>query len=398
MFETVESRGVDQILALMLAFRADTRDQKIDLVVGVYKDEAGYVPVMRAVKAAERRLVEEEATKMYVGMSGDAEYCTHAQLLLLGKDAPQIADGRVMTFQTPGGSGALKVACDFLNSLEPGKRLWVSDPTWANHIPVAEDAGLKTVAYPYFRPSDRGLDFEAMMNCLAAEAKPGDAILLHGCCHNPTGVDLSLAQWETVTDFVLDRGLIPLVDCAYQGLGEGMEEDVAGLRYMMSRLPEMLIASSFSKNFGIYRERTGALTAIARHADEKSTVQAAIETVVRSNYSMPPSHGARVVATVFSDPELYADWDAELTGMRERIATMRELLKQKLEERQVTADVSFLTEQKGMFSYTGLTVDQIERLKSDFGIYVALDGRINIAGLSAENLDAVADGFAAVMR
>lgn len=398
MFENLRSRGVDQILALMLEFRADPREDKVDLVVGVYKDAQGAVPVMRAVKEAERRLFESEETKTYVGMAGDAEFRALVPGMLLGARSKVMAEGRVTSLQTPGGSGAIKVACDLLNTIEPAKRLWVSTPTWANHEPVASDAGLTIARYPYFRPSDRGLDFDAMMGHLEANSSEGDAILLHACCHNPTGVDLSQAQWAQVTEFVIERGLLPLIDCAYQGLGQGMEEDVAGLRYMAERVPEMLICNSFSKNFAVYRERTGALSLIARTPKDLAGTQAATETVIRSNYSMPPSHGARIVATVLKDPQLAADWSEELGHMRNRIARMRAALKQRLQERQITEDLSFLTEQVGMFSYTGLSAEQVHTLRERHGIYVADDGRINVAGLSASNLDVVADGFAAVMR
>ncbi len=398
MFETIQSRGVDQILSLMLAFRSDPRDQKVDLVVGVYKDANGDVPVMKAVKAAEKVLLEEEDTKTYVGMAGDAEYRAFVPPMLLGSEAKVIKEGRITSLQTVGGSGALKVGCDLLHGMNPDQLVWVSTPTWANHIPVATDSGLKTAQYPYFRLSDRGLDFDGMMSHLEANAKAGDAILLHACCHNPTGVDLSFEQWKIVTDFVLKRGLLPYVDCAYQGLGDGMEEDVAGLRYLAERVPEMLLASSFSKNFGIYRERTGALSIVARTPEELAVVQEAAETAIRSNYSMPPSHGARVVATVLSDPAMKADWAEELEEMRERVAEMRSELRRMLEERQVTRDLSFITDQKGMFSYTGFTKDEVVRLRDDFGIYTAGDGRMNVAALAPENLEAVADGCAAILR
>jgi aspartate/tyrosine/aromatic aminotransferase len=397
MFETIESRGVDQILALMKAFQADPRDMKVDLVVGVYKDAQGAVPVMKAVKGAEKKLVEDETTKTYVGMAGDADFRAFVPPLLLGEGAAQIAEGRVTSLQAVGGSGALKVGCDLLNAIEPGKRLWVSTPTWANHIPVANDAGLKVMEYPYFRPSDRGLDFEGMIKHLQSNSAPGDAILLHACCHNPTGVDLTLEQWKILSTFIADRRLLPFVDCAYQGLGDGMEQDVAGLRILAASVREMLIASSFSKNFGIYRERTGALTLIAPNDEVLVKTQEAAETVIRSNYSMPPSHGARVVATVFGSPDLTAAWSTELDEMRDRIAEMRESLRVKLQERQVTQDLSFLTDQKGMFSYTGFGPEDVARLRAELGIYTAEDGRINVAGLSDDNLDRVVEGFAAVL-
>ncbi|MBT0958468.1 aspartate/tyrosine/aromatic aminotransferase [Alphaproteobacteria bacterium KMM 3653] len=398
MFENIQSRGVDQILAMMQTFKADARETKVDLIVGVYKDAKGDVPVMRAVKEAERRLIEAEDTKTYVGISGDPVFRGQVPALLLGAGSPVIAQERVASLQTVGGSGALRVGCDLLNAVMPAQKIWVSTPTWANHVPIATDAGLTVDTYPYFRPSDRGLDFEAMMAHLEAHSKAGEILLLHACCHNPTGVDMSLEQWQIVTDFVVERGLIPYVDCAYQGLGNGMEEDAAGLRIMAEKVPEMVLASSFSKNFGIYRERTGALSVIAKTPEDLTKTLKAAETLIRSNYSMPPSHGARIVATVFDDADLTADWRSELDEMRVRIAEVRQELRAKLEARQVTQDLAFLTDQNGMFSYTGFNPEQVTKLREDHGIYTAGDGRINVAGLTPENLDAVADGFAAVLR
>ena len=397
MFETITPGESDKILALMGVFRADPRPEKVDLVVGVYKDAEGRVPVMRAVKAAEARLQAEEDSKTYVGIAGDAAFCGHVGRFLLGDDAPQLQD-RVATLQTVGGSAALRVGCDLLASLREGQRIWVGTPTWANHVPVAQAAGLEVREHPYFRAEDRGLDFDGMVATLEAEAEPGDAIILHGCCHNPTGVDMSLAQWRALTDLVLAKGLIPFVDCAYQGLGDGLEADVEGLRHMAGQVPEMLIASSYSKNFALYRERTGALTIQAATPDALAAAFAATEAVIRPNYSMPPSHGARVVTTILGDDGLRSDWRAELDEMRARIAEMRRALRAKLEERQVSADLSFLTQQVGMFSYTGFTPADVDRLRDGYGIYIAGDGRINVAGLSPGTLDHVADGFAECLR
>lgn len=397
MFESIQTRGVDNLLSLMQTFRVDPRPHKVDLVVGVYKDEHGHVPIMRSVKEAEQRLVDGENTKNYVGISGDADFCALVPDVLLGAAAKPIVERRMQSMQTPGGSGALKVACDFLNTMEKGKRIWVSTPTWANHIPVAKDAGLTVDHYPYFRPSDKGLDFAGMMDHLQANARSGDVVLLHACCHNPTGVDLSLEQWQTVTELVMNRGLLPLVDCAYQGLAEGMEADASGLRHMADAVPEMLIANSFSKNFGIYRERTGAISVIAQSPAQLEQAKVGIETVIRSNYSMPPSHGARVVTTILSDPALCEDWQAELSKIRARITEMRHALQGKLHQRQVNLDTGFLTTQRGMFSYTGFSPEVVKRLKEDSAIYIAGDGRINIAGLCHANLEGVADGMAAAI-
>ncbi|MGR3500742.1 amino acid aminotransferase [Pseudaestuariivita sp.] len=398
MFAQIEPRAVDPIMAMMAEFKADPRDTKVDLIVGVYKDENGKVPVMRAVKGAEAKTLDAEATKTYVGIAGDADLNTRTPQILLGKGHAALEAGRVGAVQSVGGSGALRVACDLIASTIPGTTVWVSNPTWANHIPVAKAAGLRVDHYPYFRPSDRGLDFDGMMSHLKDNATPGDVVLLHACCHNPTGVDLSLEQWKEVTQLIVDKELFPFVDCAYQGLGNGLEEDVAGLRHLADNVPEMLIASSYSKNFGIYRERTGGLTVLAESAEALKPVMAQLNATIRSNYSMPPSHGARIVAEVFADAALHADWEAELTEVRERIAAMRLALREKLEERQVSVDLSFVTDQVGMFSYTGFTPEQIKLVRDEYGIYMASDGRINVAALGPSNIDHVADGFAAALR
>lgn len=395
MFESLSLRKVDNLLALMQAFRADQRSDKVDLVVGVYKNDAGDVPVMCAVKEAEQRLVADEDSKNYVGIAGDAAFRELVPGLLLGADHTLIGASRIASIQSPGGTGALKVACDMLQAITPGKAFWVSTPTWANHIPIATDAGLTVAQYPYFQKETRGLEFDAMMAHLSANAQAGDALLLHACCHNPTGVDLSLEQWKAVTDLVLDRGLLPVVDCAYQGLADGMDADAAGLRHMASCVPEMLIASSNSKNFAIYRERTGALSLVAKSKTDLTTAFTAAETVIRSNYSMPPSHGARVVTTILQDPALRNIWEAELAEMRGRNSTMRSGLRSRLQARGVEADTSFLTNQRGMFTYTGFSPDDVHWLRENRGIYMAGDGRINVAGLGSGNIDAVADALAA---
>ena len=398
MFDTIKPRGIDQLMALTQAFRNDKRTQKVDLIVGVYKDDAGVVPVMSAVKKAEAHILEEETTKNYVGVVGDADVNRITPELILGVDSPVLAAKRTGAVQTPGGSGALKVAFDLISSIRPDAKVWMSRPTWANHMPIARDAGIQIDTYPYFREADRGLDFDAMIAHLDAEAKAGDIILLHACCHNPTGVDLTMPHWEALGKLIIERCIIPFVDSAYQGLGVSMEEDVAGLRHLAEHVPEMLIASSFSKNFGIYRERCGALTVIAKDGESVPRVMTALQTVIRSNYSMPPSHGARIVGTVFGHEALKEEWAEELEVMRKRIAETRIMLRAKMEELQVTADLSFLTDQRGMFSYTGFSTEQVERLRNEFGIYTAGDGRINVAGVGSQNIDYVASSFAAIMR
>lgn len=394
MFDRLKLRKVDNLLALMQAFRADQRSDKVDLVVGVYKNDAGEVPVMHAVKQAEQRLVAGETSKNYVGIVGDADFRDLIPSVLLGADHTLIGESRITSIQTPSGTGALKVACDMLQAISAGKTFWVSTPTWANHIPIATDAGLTVAQYPYFHKQIRGLEFDAMMAHLSSNAKTGDALLLHACCHNPTGVDLSFEQWKAVTDFVLERGVLPVVDCAYQGLADGMDADAAGLRYMAARVTEMLISSSNSKNFAIYRERTGALSLVAKSKTDLTAAFTAAETVIRSNYSMPPSHGARVVATILQAPDLRKLWEEELSEMRNRISAMRSGLRSRLQTLGVETDTSFLTDQRGMFTYTGFSPDDVRWLREERGIYIAGDGRINVAGLGSGNIDAVAEALA----
>ena len=398
MFENIESGGIDQLMKLMQEFRNDPRDQKVDLVVGVYKDDAGDVPVMRAVKSAEARVLEAEPTKNYVGISGNTDYNRKVPALLLGEDHPVVANNRFLTTQTVGGSGALRIGFEFAKKLSAGSSLWVSSPTWANHIPVAEAVGLDVKHYPYFRHSDRGLDFEGMLECLSEQAQPGDFVLLHACCHNPTGIDLQPGQWVELTKTLKSRNLVPFVDCAYQGLGDGMEADVQGLRGLANEMDEMIIASSFSKNFGIYRERAGALTLVCRTAGDVSKCNTLVQSLARTAYSMPPSHGATVVDAILSDSDLTAEWSEELNEMRDRIGRMRVELRSRIAEFQVSQDLSFLTDQKGMFSYTGFQPTDVELLRDKYGIYIAGDGRINVAGLCTGNLDYVAEAFAQVLR
>lgn len=398
MFDDIRPGGVDALMALMQAFMADPRPGKIDLVVGVYKDESGRVPILGSVKEAEGRLLAEEDTKTYVGILGDRALAALVPGLVFGDGAAVVAEDRVRSLQTPGGCGALKVGFDFLASLQPGMRVWMGTPTWANHAPIAEGARLRVMAHPYFRAEDRGLDFEGMMDRLERDAAEGDAILLHACCHNPTGVDLSPEQWEGLGDLLRRKRILPFVDSAYQGFGRGLEEDMAGLRHLAGVVPEMLVATSFSKNFGIYRERAGALSVVAGTPGAADRALQGITSVVRANYSMPPSHGGRIVVTVLTDAALRARWLGELAEMRERIAGNRRALRAALEARQAGGDMGFLTDQVGMFSYTGLGLEQVRRLRDEYAIFVAEDGRINVAGLTGDTMDRVAEGFAAVLR
>lgn len=395
MFEKIAPPEGDRLLALMLAFRADPRPQKIDLGVGIYMDDDGRAPVMAAVKEAERRVWEAETTKAYVGSLGYPAFNAAAEEIVLGVDHPARAEGRVRTFQTPGGTAALRVAGDLIATQFPGTSVWMSDPTWINHAPGQRAAGNGVRFHPYIRRSDRGLDLDGMLEALD-DAAPGDVVLIQAACHNPTGVDLGPADWEDVTELCRRRGLLPLVDNAYQGFGGGRSADAAGLRAMAAQVPCMIITTSFSKSFGLYRDRVGAVTLIGESAAAVALAEAASATVIRANYSMPPHHGAAVVAEIWADDALRQVWADELESMRLRLLSMREALAAALADRGV--DGRYLLQQKGMFSYTCLPMDAVVDLRERHAVYLTDDGRMNVAGLNAGNLERVAAAFAAVER
>ena len=386
MFEKVSLAPADPILGLTSEFKADTNPEKINLSVGVYQDASGVTPVLASVKEAERRLVETEKSKGYLPIDGAAEYALGVQQLLLGEGSELIASGRVTTSHTPGGTGALRVAANFLRSEFPDSKLWLSAPTWPNHPKIFQAAGVTTETYAYFDRETNGLDFAAMAASLK-KIPAGDVVLLHGCCHNPTGIDPTLEQWQEIAEIVSERKLLPLVDFAYQGFADGLQEDSAGLTAILAKCDELLICSSFSKNFGLYRERVGALTAISSSKEVAAAVQSQIKAGVRSNYSNPPAHGAAVVTTVLTDAALRTQWEKELAEMRERIASMRTLFVDTLKAKGVPGDFSFITGQRGMFSFSGLTPEQVERLKKEFAIYIVGSGRINVAGMTAANMN-----------
>lgn len=394
MFETLRPAPPDAIFGITEAFAADSNPQKINLAVGVFKDAQGQTPVLACVKAAERRLVESETTKTYLGIEGLADYREHVRRLVFG-DA--VAADRVAVVQTPGGTGGLRVLADFLAAHLSGATVWVSNPTWENHTNIFTSAGLATDSYRYLDASKTRLDFQGMLDDLTAKARPGDVVLLHACCHNPTGVDLSPEQWSQVAELVVERKLLPLVDFAYQGFGAGLEEDAAGLRTLLGRCEELLVASSFSKNFGLYSERVGAAALVAGEAAAAKAGLSQLKRAVRSNYSNPPRHGAAVVATVLGDAELTALWTQELTAMRERIAAMRQTLVEALRAGGAKRDFTFLLDQSGMFSYTGLTPMQCDRLRSEQSIYIVGSGRINVAGVSSTNLPRLSEGILSVL-
>jgi len=397
MFSAVEMAPRDPILGLTEAFNADTRAGKVNLGVGVYYDDNGKIPLLAAVREAEKARLESAPARGYLPIEGIAGYNAAVQALLFGADSPLIAQGRVATFECLGGTGALKVGADFLKRLYPRSEVWISDPSWENHRALFEGAGFKVNAYPYYDPVAHGVRFDEMIGCL--DGLPAGAIVvLHACCHNPTGFDLTAAQWERVVQAIAARGLIAFLDCAYQGFAVGIEEDASAVRLFAASGLNFFVSSSFSKSFSLYGERVGALSIVASDRDEAARVTSQVKRVVRTNYSNPPTHGAAVVAAVLSSPELRKLWETELAGMRERIRAMRVGLVEKLRQRGVTRDFSYVTRQRGMFSFSGLTGEQVNRLRDEYGIYAVSSGRICVAALNSRNIDYVADALAAILK
>jgi aspartate/tyrosine/aromatic aminotransferase len=392
MLEHLTLADPDPILSLMVRYREDARPGKIDLGVGVYRDDAGLTPILAAVREAERRYVAAQASKVYVGIVGDAEFNQRIAELTLG---PAYDPGRSRAVQTPGGSGALRVLMDLVHLAHPHATLWLSEPTWPNHLMIAQAAHLATTRYPYVDETG-ALVFDAMLAALR-KAMPGDVALIHGSCHNPTGVDLNLSQWAAVADLLAERGIIPLVDIAYQGFGAGLDEDAAGLRLLVAKVPEVLIAVSCSKNFGVYRDRVGAAVVVARDAAEAGAAGSRMGTVARALYSMPPHHGAALVATVLGDPALKAEWQAELASMRDRMRVLRSGLADALRRATNSARFDSIATGNGMFTRLGLSAAQIDRLRDERAVYAISDSRINIAGLPGERLDELAAHIAAVL-
>jgi len=396
MFETLDMAPADAILGLTEAFRQDANPEKINLGVGVYKDADNATPILESVKRAEERMLGEETTKSYLPISGSEAYGAAARSLLFGEGHEIVVSGRAATAQTPGGTGALRVAGDFIRTRFPGARIWVSEPTWANHGNVFGAAGLDVQRYPYYDASGKCLAFEAMVGALG-EVPAGDVVLFHGCCHNPSGMDPAPEQWHALTDLAQERGFLPLLDFAYHGLGDGLDEDAVGLRTFCRPGAELLVASSFSKNFGLYNERVGALTLVAGSAGAADRAFSHVKKVIRANYSNPPSHGAGIVTTVLTEPGLRALWEGEVKGMRDRINGMRKLFVETLKSKGVARDYSFLTRQKGMFSFSGLTREQVDTLRDKYSIYIVGSGRINVAGMTPGNMDRLCGAIAAVL-
>ena len=385
MFETLKAQPADKILALVQAYREDPRDTKIDLGVGVYKDASGNTPVMRAVKAAEQRIWENQDTKAYTGLAGDPAYTNAMAALVLGDAVPR---GAIAAAATPGGTGAVRQAFELVRMANPDARVFVSDPTWPNHLSILSYLGMEVVNYRYFDSATGGVNFDGMIEDLKT-AKKGDVVLLHGCCHNPTGANLNSSEWDAVIEVLQSTGAVPMIDIAYQGFGDGLEADAAATRKVASSVPECLIAASCSKNFGIYRERTGILMLVASEAAQGLN-QATLAFLNRQNYSFPPDHGARIVSTILTDDALKADWQAELEDVRNAMLALREQLAGELQRLSGSDRFGFLAQHRGMFSRLGTTPDKVEALREKHGIYMVGDSRMNIAGLNQNSVPILA--------
>lgn len=394
MFETLSKAPGDKILALMGEYAADPRPTKIDLGVGVYKDEQGVTPIMSSVKKAEQKILAQGKTKTYLGIAGNKGYGAAVLDLSL---ADSVDRSRVRIAQAPGGTGSLWVLMQLVNRAKPGATVWVSDPTWPNHNPIAENSGLVVKTYPYFDTATRGVKFDQMLAALDTMG-PGDVVLLHGCCHNPTGANLTNAQWDQVAASLARTGALPFIDLAYLGFGDGLLEDAYGTRKVLSVVPEALIAFSGSKNFGLYRERVGAAIIVARDAAQADVAQSQLLNIIRGAYSQPPDHGAEIIRTILEDAELRAEWEAELNMMRARMIRLREKLSAAIRTKSNSADFDFIADHRGMFSLLGLPNSVVEHLKATNGVYMIGDSRINVAGIPEDRVDDLADAFLSAMK
>jgi aspartate aminotransferase len=395
MLDTLERLPADSILGLSAACRADPNPDKVDLTVGIYMDEQGNCPVFEAVQQAQRALVAEESTKAYMPPEGDDAFNRGMQRLVLGEDSEALRNGRVSSIQTPGGCGALRIGAEIIHAAVPGARVWISDPTWPVHLPLVGSVGLRFENYRYYEAASHGVNFEGMVADLGAATR-GDVVLLHGCCHNPCGADLSLEQWGVIADMAEQQGFTPFVDIAYQGLGDGLAQDAAGLRLLAERLPEVILAASCSKNMGLYRERTGAAMFVCRDRDNAGAILSQALVAARRIYSMPPAHGALLAGRILSDDRLDTVWRSELATMCNRINGLRTALRAKLEAAS-GLDFGFIEREKGMFSFLGLTPEQTRRLREEHSVYMLGSSRINVAGVNARNLDYLAGAVANVL-
>ena len=396
MFENIKAAPADPILGLGEAFKSETRANKINLGIGIYKDAQGATPIMRAVKEAETRLLAKENSKNYLGIDGIADYNQRTKALLFGADSQIIAQDRARTVQSLGGTGALRIAAEFIKRQTKAQNVWISTPTWPNHNAIFNAVGMTIREYRYYDAERKALDWDNLIADLS-NANEGDVVLFHGCCHNPTGIDPTPEQWKQLAELSVKNGWLPLFDFAYQGLANGLNEDAVGLRTFAANHKELLVASSFSKNFGLYNERVGAFTLVAENADIAATALTQVKSIIRTLYSNPASHGGATVATVLNDPQLRQEWENELTEMRERIKKMRHLFVQLLKEYGAKQDFGFIMEQNGMFSFSGLTPEQVDRLREEFAIYAVRSGRINVAGITEDNIRYLCESIVKVL-
>ena len=394
MFESLEAAPADAILGLIAEHRNDTRAEKIDLGVGVYRTTEGTTPVLDVVKRAEKILLDTQDSKAYIGTAGAADFNVAMQNLIFGDS---VADERLATIQTPGGSGSLRVAAGMILRASPEASVWVSEPTWANHVPLLGGAGLNLKPHPYYDTKNHVIEIDEMLAALR-QAPAGDVVLLHACCHNPSGLDPSIEEWQAIADVVVERELVPFLDMAYQGFAQGLDADAYPVRLLAGRVPEMIVASSCSKNFGLYRDRVGTLTLLAADAASRDIVNSQVNSLVRTIYSVPPDHGAAVVSLILHDEALRSDWIAELTKMRERLREMRVLLNDALVEKAPDHDFSHLVRATGMFCFLGISAGQVARLKKDYGVYMVDSSRINVAGITPQNVAYLADSIAATLQ
>jgi len=397
MFESLNQLPADPILGLLSAFREDSHPQKVDLGVGVYKDEVGHTAIMAAVKKAEAIRLEKEDSKTYIGPAGAPGFNTAIQQLMMGEGHPVLIENRMRTSATPGGCGALRVAAELIKKVNPDANIWVSNPTWANHIPLLGSAGLGIKEYPYFNPETNTVDFDAMMSTLQGVGK-GDVVLLHGCCHNPCGADLSQEQWQAVAELAAKNGFLPFIDIAYQGFGNGLEDDAYGLRLLARSVPEMIVAQSCSKNFGLYRERAGSVSVIAATAQQADASFSHALSIIRGIYSMPPAHGSAIVEIILNDEQLNNEWQTELEAMCARMNQLRELLVDKLAEYGAVSGFEHIKNQKGMFSFLGISKEQVQKLIKEHSVYMVDSSRINVAGISQANVDYLAQSICKVLE
>lgn len=393
MFETLQTMPADAILGLITEHRNDSRPGKIDLGVGVYRDADGQTPILRAVKEAEKRLLQAQTSKSYLGTAGAPEFNAAMQDLTFGA---AVGDDRLVTIQTPGGSGSLRVAAGILLRARESVSVWVSEPTWANHVPLLGGAGLELKPYPYYDTGKHVINVAAMIDALRAAPK-GDVVLLHACCHNPSGVDPTDDEWRALVDVIAERGLLPFIDMAYQGFARGVEEDAFAIRELAARVPEMIVANSCSKNFGLYRDRVGSVSFLAADSATRDIVNSQVNNYVRTIYSMPPDHGAAVVAMILGDDALRSDWLREVAEMRDRLQAMRVLLNDALVDKAPGHDFSHLVRANGMFCFLGISPEQVQQLKKDFGVYMVDSSRINVAGITEQNVGYLAESIAAVV-